>query len=74
MVVSANTFGSSYATLLSVFRGSCTTLLSLTCNDRVPFVSGQSRVVFTVIGGGTYYFMVSAPLGDGGTLHFQLTS
>ncbi len=71
-VVSVNTFGSGYDTLLSVFSGSCGALTPVTCNDNIFFFA-QSRVTFNAIAGTTYYFMVTAPRGDGGALRLQAT-
>jgi hypothetical protein len=71
--VSANTFGSSYDTLLSVFSGTCGAFTPVSCNDNALFFTAQSRVTFTATAGTTYYFMITAPLGNGGSLRFQVT-
>jgi len=69
--VTADTFGTSYDTILAVYTGSCSALRPVTgaCNDD----SGvrQSRVSFTAAAGTTYYFLVSSYTGSGGTLNFH---
>jgi hypothetical protein len=70
--ITANTFGSSYDTILAAFAGACGALnqVSNACNDDSDGL--QSRISFTAVGGTTYYFMVSAYSNDGGTLNFAL--
>ncbi len=71
--ISADTFGSSYDTVLSVFSGSCGTLTGteVACNDDTG--GSQSQVSFAAAAGATYHFMVSAFKDDGGTLVFNVT-
>jgi hypothetical protein len=69
-VVTAQTYGSSYDTILAVYSGSCSLLTPVICNDDSAGL--QSRVTFPTLGGITYYFLVSAYRNDGGTLVFQL--
>ncbi|MGH3054307.1 MAG: PPC domain-containing protein, partial [Gaiellaceae bacterium] len=71
--LTADTFGSTYDTILSVYTGSCGAFTPLTngCNDDSGSV--QSRVSFPATAGSTYYFLVTAYAGNGGTLHFDLT-
>ena len=73
-MLTANTFGSSYDTILSAQTGSCGAFTGVPggCNDDAPS-SSQSQVSFTATGGTTYFFMVSAYTGNGGTLVFNLT-
>lgn len=69
--ISANTFGSDYATTFSVWTGSPGGFTSVAC--------ASSQVNFNAIGGITYYFMVGAQSGPypgpgtGGNLMFQVT-
>jgi len=65
----ADTFGSNYDTVLSVWTGSPGSFTSVGCNDDTS--GGQSQVALAVTGGTTYYFMVSA-WSSGGTLVFHL--
>jgi hypothetical protein len=62
--VDANTYGSSYETLLSVWTGSPGALSEVACS--------AYQVAFAVLGGTTYSFMITAPYDDGGTLIFNL--
>lgn len=71
--LTANTFGSTYDTILSVYTGSCGAFTPLAggCNDDSG--SLQSRVSFQAVAGTTYYFLVTAYVGNGGTLNFSLS-
>ena len=71
--VTANTFGSSYDTILAVFAGTCGALTPVAggCND--DSVGLQSRVSVPVAAGTTYYFLVTSYQSTGGRLVFQLT-
>ena len=71
--VTANTFGSSYDTILATYAGSCGgfTPVPGACNDDTS--GRQSRVVFQATAGTTYYFMAVAYSNNGGSLVFQLT-
>jgi len=73
--ITADTFGSSYDTLLSVHTGTCAALTAVSggCNDGNDDARGsQSQVTFSVVGGTTYFFMITAYSGNGGTLVFHL--
>lgn len=66
--VTANTQGSLYDTILSVWSGSQGSLTSVACNDDInPGIVVQSSVAFTATAGTTYFFMVTAFDGVGGT-------
>jgi len=67
----ADTFGSGYDTILSVWTGTQGSLSAVTCNDQAGS-SDQSQVGFTAQAGTTYYFLVTAYSGDGGLLVFNL--
>lgn len=55
----ANTFGSNYDTILSVYTGTRGALTLIACNDDSNNTV-QSRVRFDAVAGTTYYFMVSS--------------
>ena len=55
----ANTFGSNYDTVLSVYTGSRGALTEVACNDDANGTL-QSRVRFDATAGTTYYFMVGS--------------
>ena len=71
--LTANTFGSTYDTILAAYTGSCGafTAVPAACNDDSGGV--QSRISFQARAGVTYYFLVTAYRNDGGTLRFQLS-
>jgi hypothetical protein len=71
--LTANTFGSSYDTILAVYTGACGSLSQVpgACNDDASGL--QSRVSFLTQAGTTYHVLVTAYRGDGGRLVFQLT-
>jgi hypothetical protein len=70
--VTADTFGSSYDTILSAYTGSPGSFVSQACSDDAA-ATLQSQVTFAGTAGVTYSFMVSAYSGDGGNLAFNLT-
>ncbi len=72
--LTADTLGSSYDTILSVWTGSCGAISPTLdgCDDDME-TSRQSQVSFTASAGTTYWFMVSAYNNDGGTLIFNLS-
>jgi hypothetical protein len=70
--ITADTFGSSYDTILSVYTGSCGAFTAVGCND--DFGRPQSQVSFQATAGATYFFMVTAYFNDGGNLVFNLTT
>ncbi len=65
MRIEANTFGSDYDTVLSVYTGSrgSLTLVPGACND--DYDGLQSRVQFDAIGGTTYHFLIGFCCGHG---------
>jgi hypothetical protein len=69
--LTADTFGSNYDTVLSVWTGAPGSFTQVACNDDAG--GAQSQVGISVTAGTTYYFMVSAA-GAGGTLAFHLAS
>jgi PKD repeat protein len=74
VLLQADTFGSNYDTVLSVYTGSRGALTLNGCND--DFNGLQSRVVFRATGGTTYYLLIANCCGTGGTgggdLHLSL--
>jgi hypothetical protein len=71
--ITADTFGSNYDTILSVYTGFCGSLAAVpgACNDNA--VGLQSQVSFQASAGTTYYFMISATTTTGGTLVFNVS-
>jgi hypothetical protein len=74
-VLKANTSGSGYDTILSVYTGSCGafTPVPAGCNDNASVSTTQSAVAFNAVVGKTYYFMVTATNADGGPTTIQVT-
>jgi hypothetical protein len=69
--ISADTFGSDYDTTLSAYTGTRGALTQIACNDDSG--SLQSRIIFEVVAGQTYQFMVGAfASGLGGHLQFSI--
>jgi hypothetical protein len=68
--IRANTFGSSYDTVLASFTGSRGLLSGVTCND--DYSSLQSQIEFSVTSGEAYYLEV-ADYGSPGGGFLQLT-
>jgi hypothetical protein len=62
--IDADTFGSSYDTVLSAWTGTQDALTLVACNDN--FRTVQSRIDFKATPGTTYYFMVARCCGLGG--------
>lgn len=71
MTLVADTFGTSYAAALAVFRGSSLSSLEQVGCSRS--VTGNSAVSLRAASGQTYWFQISGPAG-GGALTFSLTS
>src|SRR5262249_27257867 len=72
-LLTVDTIGSSYDTVLDVFRGDCTTKTDIACNDQAVG-SSQSRVSFAACAGRTYLIEASAFCGTpGGTLNLSLS-
>lgn len=63
MQIDANTFGSSYDTVLSAWTGTQGSLSLVACND--DFSGFQSRIGFQASAGTTYYFLVAVCCGSG---------
>ncbi|PYU10442.1 MAG: hypothetical protein DMG29_17485, partial [Acidobacteria bacterium] len=81
--VTADTIGSSYDTILTVWTGSPGNFTNVACNDDIDLgFNIQSRVIFNVTSGTTYFLMVSAfgsppdprSVGLGGKTVFNLTT
>jgi PKD repeat protein len=72
--IEADTFGSSYNTVLSAWTGTQGALSLVACNDDFNGLL-QSRITLQVTGGTTYYFMVALCCGTGqsggGSLQFS---
>jgi RHS repeat-associated protein len=73
-IVTADTFGSGYDTVLSVFTGSCANpgILTGLCNDNAA-AGVQSQVYFAASAGTTYFFQVMGAGNAGGALVFNLS-
>jgi hypothetical protein len=71
--VRADTFGSTYDTVLTAYEGACEALTEVACSDDVG-KGLQSEATFPVLAGITYRFAVTAlgSLAGGGTLLFNL--
>ncbi|HEY3242460.1 MAG TPA: hypothetical protein VGM03_03835 [Phycisphaerae bacterium] len=69
--INANTFGSDYDTVLSVFSGTCAAAVQVACNDDTNTL--QSQVVNVPVTAGTTYFIKVAQFGGpgGGLLDFN---
>jgi photosystem II stability/assembly factor-like uncharacterized protein len=73
-MIEADTIGSAYDTILSVWTGTPGSLMNVACNDDInPGVNRVSQLTFTATGGTTYFFLVSAFEGDGGKTVFNFT-
>jgi hypothetical protein len=70
--ITADTLTSPYDTILNVTNGSPTGA-QVACNNDAAAGIAQSQVSFAATSATTYFFMVSAFLGDGGTTNFHLT-
>jgi len=73
--VTVDTIGSGYDTVLSTFTGSCGSLTSVPsgCDDDGGG-NLTSSATFSVSSGVTYFFMVTAYSGSGGSLSFHLNA
>ncbi len=73
-LIVADTFGSTYDTVLTVHTGSCGALSEVECSDD-DGLDAQSRVIFSGMAGIPYLFEVTS-FGNsgGGSLHFNLTA
>lgn len=63
--LSADTFGSDYATVLSVYTGARGALTAVACNNSSG--SAQTIVDFNATAGTTYFFLISQCCGTGGS-------
>jgi hypothetical protein len=73
-LVQADTSGSDYDTVLSVWTGTAGSLSQVGCNDDFFFIGGPSQLTFAATGGTTYYLMVgSFDVGGGGSLEFTVS-
>ena len=72
-IVTADTFGSDYDTILSLYAGSCGAPQSLfgVCSDNANGTL-QSQITFTAWARTTYYFMVTSSTGLGATSVFNM--
>ncbi len=72
-IVTADTFGSDYDTILSVYAGACGWQYPVlgACNDNAS-LTRQSQISFMARGGMTYYFLVTSTSGLGTTNVFHL--
>ncbi|MCZ6515414.1 MAG: carboxypeptidase-like regulatory domain-containing protein [Acidobacteria bacterium] len=71
--VRADTFGSDYDTILSVWTGAGAPSTEVACNDDIVLGQEvQSEVSFSATAGTPYYFMVTSFSGSGGNLVFHL--
>lgn len=73
--LAADTSGSAYDTILSVWTGAPGSFTSVACNDDVdPGNIRHSQLSFPGTAGTTYFFMITAFEGDGGatSFHFSL--
>jgi hypothetical protein len=59
-VLTIDTFGSDYDTVLAVWTGDRGSLTEIGCNDEAPGVGLQSQIQFTPIPGTTYHIEVAA--------------
>jgi hypothetical protein len=69
--VVADTIGTNFDTILSVWTGACGAVTAASCDDDSGG-SLTSRISMAVSAGVPYKFMVSAYRGEGGTLRFHL--
>jgi len=74
--ITADTLTSPYNTILTAVTGAPGSFTEVACNDNAVInstVVAPSLVSFLGTSGTTYFFMVSAFIGDGGTTNFHLT-
>lgn len=75
MRIEADTFGSSYDTVLSAWTGTQGALNLVACND--DFNGTHSKITFAATGGTTYYFLAAQCCGyggnGGGSLQFSVS-
>jgi hypothetical protein len=80
--LTADSTGSSYKTIISAYTGSTTNLNNVGCaaapsgsaaRDAVALLPAPATLALPVTGGITYFFLLTAANGDGGTLHFNLS-
>jgi Ca2+-binding RTX toxin-like protein len=76
MVLTADTRGSNYDTVLQVYEGSWATRVPSGCDDDISTTDPDSEVTFSAKANTTYYFQVSSVgnPSNGGTLVFHLAA
>jgi len=72
-ILTVDTAGSSFDTILGIYSGACGSLSPLACNDDVGNGLRWSSTQVAVSSGNTYYFVVSGFLGATGTLNLRLS-
>jgi hypothetical protein len=77
-LVQADTLGSDYDTVVSVWTGTAGSLSQVGCNDDFGGIGGPSQLTFSATGGTTYYLMVGSFVGPfggdvGGNLQFSVS-
>ncbi|MGH9579973.1 MAG: Ig-like domain-containing protein [Terriglobales bacterium] len=72
-MVTADTLGSNYDTILSVFTRAAGVLAARACSDNV-LNTQVSAVSLAVVAGTTYYFMVTSVSGSGGSTVFHFAA
>lgn len=70
MILTADTFGSDFDTILAAYQATSGGFVEARCND--DFSGVQSRIKFTAQAGTTYYFQVDGFGADTGSLQFNL--
>jgi hypothetical protein len=73
-IVTFDTFGSDFDTVLGVYTGAgLGSLTEVAVNDESSSVFGQSEVVFTAVPGQTYHIAVNGFLGEQGNIQLNFT-
>lgn len=73
-IVTFDTFGSDFDTVIGVYTGSgLGSLTKVAVNDESPSVFGQSEVVFVAVPGQTYHIAVNGYFGEQGNIQLNLT-
>jgi hypothetical protein len=73
-VFTADTFGSSFNTVLSVWKGTCGALEEVTSNDNASLTNFQSAVTWTVLETNDYYIVVEGSKNATGTVVLNVQS
>lgn len=69
----ADTFGSNFQTLLQIWSGTCSNLVSVTCSTNAAMTL-QSQVSFVTDGSNTFFIVAEGANGASGRLKFHVTS